>query len=109
MFYSVAPDNRFKVSAAHAGADGSISFALVVPGPGRVSVLETVVGDRGLVFARAGATARRAGNVRLTLRPTARGRLALQGRTAALRVAATIGYTPKGGTQSTVRRRLTVP
>jgi hypothetical protein len=54
------------------------------------------------VVGRAKASARRAGNLRLMIRPNARGRQALQ-RQRSLHVSLVVGYTPKGGTRRTVR------
>lgn len=102
--YSVAPDNRFKLARPHVKRGGAIAFAVKVPGPGRITVLETIRGSR-LVFGHHSAVARRAGTVRLTLKPTARGRRAL-GRRHAVRLTVIVSYTPKGGAKRTRRLHL---
>lgn len=101
LFYTVAPNNRFKLGARHVHGDGSIDFTVTLPGPGRVNVTETMSGGR-LMFARAQATARRATTLHITVRPNAQGRQAVQGRRG-LRVSGAVGYTPKGGTRRVVQ------
>lgn len=101
VFYSVAPDNRFSVAKPRVGSGGTVAFALTVPGPGRIDVVETVSGTK-LVFARGTATARRSGTVRLRLRPTAQGREAMK-RRRNLRLVVIVGYTPTGGSRRTTR------
>ncbi len=102
-FYEVAPDNRFKLGRPHALSGGSIEFTVRVPGPGAVVVLESQ-GSRQ--FAHGQANARRAGNVRLTVRPNASGRLAVQqGRVK--RVSVAVAFTPRGGTRRVERLSLT--
>jgi uncharacterized repeat protein (TIGR01451 family) len=106
VFYSVAPDNRFSVAKPRLHPSGSVDYSFNVPGPGRITVFETVSGSR-LVFARGSATAQRVGDVRLTLKPSTRGRQALKQRHR-LRVTVTVGYTPIGGTLRTASLRLRV-
>jgi hypothetical protein len=106
VFYSVAPDNRFTVSRPHVHSDGSIDLVAKLPGPGRVTLLEKIAGAR-FVFAHATASARRAGKLQLTIRPTARGRRAVQ-HGHGLRVTTTLGYTPTGGAQRTTRIRFRI-
>lgn len=106
VFYSVAPDNRFTVSKPHVSQTGAIGYSVKVPGPGRITVLETPAGSR-LAFARGAAVARRAGSVRLTLKPSARGRQDIQ-RRHRLRLTVTVGYTPTGGTRRTTRLTLSL-
>jgi uncharacterized repeat protein (TIGR01451 family) len=105
-FYTVAPDNRFTVAKPRIHSGGSVGYSLKLPGPGRITVLETVAGSR-TVFARGSAVARRAGTVRFTLKPSARGRQALRQKHA-LRLTVTVGYTPTRGTQRTARLQLRV-
>jgi hypothetical protein len=90
------------VSKPRAHADGSIDLSVKVPGPGRLAVLEKSPGARGFVFGRGNATARRAGKLHVTIRPTGRARQALQGGHR-VRVTVSVGYKPKGGTQRIVR------
>jgi hypothetical protein len=101
VFYSVAPDNRFTVTKGHGHPDGSIDFVVNVPGPGRITANEKVSGAR-FVFARGSESARHAGKLQLTTRPTAQGRVAVK-HGHGVRVTVTVGYTPKGGTLRTVR------
>lgn len=106
VFYSVAPDNHFTLTRRHGDSDGSIDFVVKVPGPGRITVLEKVPNAR-FVFARATQRARRAGKLSLTIAPSPRGRQAVQ-HGHSVRVTVTVGYTPKGGAQRTVRFVLAV-
>lgn len=103
VFYTVAPNNRVALGKRHVQSDGALVLTLTVPGPGKLSVTETI--SRGhIVFAHRHIVATRAGKLRLTIRPTARGRLALQ-RTPNAHVSVVVGYTPQGGTERTVRFR----
>ena len=101
-FYTVAPDNHFKLGRTRVDPDGSVDFTVRVPGPGAVTVLESV-GARP--FARGHAAARRAGSVRLTVRPSASGRLDVQ-QGHVKRVSVTVTFTPSGGTRRLVRLSL---
>ena len=101
-FYTVAPDNRFKLGRPHVGSDGSIAFTVRVPGPGAVTVLES---NGSRPFARGQATTRRAGSVRLTVRPNSAGRRAVQ-QGHVKRVSVTVAFTPRGGTRRFVQLSL---
>jgi uncharacterized repeat protein (TIGR01451 family) len=101
-FYTVAPDNRFKLGRPRVGSDGSIAFTVRVPGPGAVTVLEA---NGSRPFARGHATTRRAGSVRLTVRPNSAGRRAVQ-QGHVKRVSVTVAFTPRGGTRRFVRLTL---
>ena len=101
-FYTVAPDNRFKLGRPHVGSDGSIAFTVRVPGPGAVTVLES---NGSRPFARGQATTRRAGSVRLTVRPNSAGRRAVQ-QGHVKRVSVTVSFTPRGGTRRFVQLSL---
>jgi hypothetical protein len=101
-FYTVAPDNRFKLGRPRVGSDGSIAFTVRVPGPGAVTVLEA---NGSRPFARGQATTRRAGSVRLTVRPNSAGRRAVQ-QGHVKRVSVTVAFTPRGGTRRFVRLTL---
>lgn len=101
-FYTVAPDNRFKLRRPRVGSDGSIAFTVRVPGPGAVTVLEA---NGSRPFARGQATTRRAGKVRLTVRPNSAGRRAVQ-QGHVKRVSVTVAFTPRGGTRRFVRLTL---
>jgi len=86
----------------HVGSGGSIAFTVRVPGPGAVTVLASA-GSRP--FARGRATTRRAGNVRLTVRPNSAERLAVQ-QGHVKRVSVIVAFTPRGGTPRFVRLSL---
>jgi hypothetical protein len=86
------PVNQFTVSRVETHANGTITFAVKMPGPGAVDVLETAWDDnllarvavrlrpaaRRFVFARAHKTAREATTLDFRVKPNARGRLLVQ-------------------------------
>jgi hypothetical protein len=102
-FYTVAPNNRFRVRRRHIQRNGTIDFAIGLPERGRIDVLETARSGRArLVFARRQALARRAGTVHVTIHQNGRGRRAMHDH-GALAVSVVVGYTPTGGTRRTAR------
>ena len=105
-----APDNHFTVSHIRTHHDGTLTFAVKVPGPGRIDVLETSANNnlartaivlrpaaRRFVFARAQETAEHVGTLRLRVRPNRRGRRLVHHHTHRVTLSLVVAYTPTGG------------
>jgi hypothetical protein len=104
------PDNHFSVAHTTTNAVGAIGFAVKVPGPGRIDVLETAWNDnleraavllrpatRRFVYARVGTTATAGGVVHLHVAPNARGTRLVGHRTYQVTLRLWVTYTPSGG------------
>jgi FG-GAP repeat len=109
------PSNRFAVVRIHTYADGRITFAVTVSGPGTVDVLETAWNDNlatiarllqpaahRFTFARAEKTIRDAGTARFSVRPNARGRLLVFNHTYRVTLRLWVTYAPPGARQRSV-------
>ena len=109
------PSNRFTISRIKTEADGTITFAVRVPGPGSVDVLETAWNDNlasaavllkpaphRFVFARAHVPAARLGALKVTVTPNQQGRrlVAHPRYRGVLRL--WVSYIPHGGRYRTV-------
>jgi autotransporter-associated beta strand protein len=106
--------NRFGRPHLHVNRDGSISFALKLPGPGALEVLETAAkSDMAkaaalkpamgrFVFARVTARVKRTRTIRLRIRPDAAGRRLLRHHRHAVLIRLSIRYTPTHGKSRTV-------
>ena len=107
---AVSPSNHFTVSRVHNYADGKITLAVRVPGPGRVDVLETAWDDnlarlatllqpaaQRFVFARAHTSATAAATILMSVRPNARGQLLVHHPTYLVTLRMWVTYTPVGG------------
>lgn len=100
------PGNRIAVPQPDLRTNGTGTVRVRVPGPGRLTALETAwrndrreppVGHQ-TVLSRASRTVRRAGAATLTVRPVASGRRLLgDSRGQRLRVRLFVAYTPTGG------------
>ncbi len=100
------PGNRIAVPQPDLRTDGTGTVGVRVPGPGRLSALETAwrsdrpeprVGHQ-TVLSRGAVSVRRAGRVTVRIRPVASGRSLLRGsRGQRLRVRLFVTYTPTGG------------
>jgi hypothetical protein len=103
------PSNRFTVMHVHARQDGTITFAVTLPGPGTVDVLATAWKDNLAIiatlpqpalhrftFARAQATARQAGTIIISVTPNARGRHFVLHHTYRVTLRLWITYAPPG-------------
>lgn len=96
--YTVRPDNRFKLTKLKAQKGGSVSFAITLPGPGKLSVIERT-GSKRLNATK--LTLKRARTVRLTLGPGASGaRLLKQNTKVSVRLK--VQFTPTGGLPRTI-------
>ncbi|MEZ0291145.1 MAG: pentapeptide repeat-containing protein [Solirubrobacteraceae bacterium] len=105
------PDNRFTVRRVKVRRNGTITFSVRVRAAGKLDVRATMRRTRRLrpgsgrfVFARAERRARRAGTLRVRVRPTARARRFIRRgvRLPTLRLAVT--FTPSGGRPRQVER-----
>lgn len=106
--------NAFRIRGALARSDGSIAIKLDAPGPGRFTGTGTTTVRRSrpahakngsvriskLLYARGGASASRAGRVKLVLKPGTAARRSLE-RHGRLRVLVRVVYQPDGGVART--------
>jgi trimeric autotransporter adhesin len=105
-----APASRFAVSDIKLGRDGTASFKVKVPGPGRIDVLETVWNDnvaraavllrpatRRFVYARALKHARRASTLVIRVNPNRRGRRLVHHHRYRVTLRLWVRFTPTGG------------
>jgi hypothetical protein len=92
----ITPSNEFKLGKLRTRANGSAVLAVVVPGPGRLSL------SRG---ARGGLNVNRAGAAKLKVKPigAAKKRLVANGR---VTIMPKVTFSPMGGTPRTVKRRV---
>jgi hypothetical protein len=110
-----APTGKFTVSHIKAAADGTITFSLRVPGPGRVDVLGTAWQDNlaraavllkpapeRFVFARQHAHAAHGGAVSVRVKPNRRGRWLVARHRYRVVLRLWVTYTPRGGLYRTV-------
>jgi uncharacterized protein YggU (UPF0235/DUF167 family) len=104
------PDNHFSVSHTMTHPDGAIGFAVKVPGPGRIDVLETAWNDnlehtavllrpamRRFVYARARTTSSTGGAVHLRVTPNARGGRLVGHHAYRVTLRLWVTYIPSGG------------
>jgi hypothetical protein len=103
-----APSNRFAVVAANAGAGGVITLTLRAPGPGAVQAVATSTrsANRTFPYGKGRATARRAGRIKLKIRPTHAAKRRLRHRR--LKVTVAVTFKPTGSTSQTRRRVVVV-
>ena len=107
--------NRFTIAHLHTYADGRITFAVKVPGPGTVDVLETAWNDNlarvatllqpaahRFVFARAHTSARGATTIPVSVSPNVRGRLLVHHHTYRVTLRLWVTYTPVAGRSHSV-------
>ena len=112
--YTVQPDNH-EVTKFKALANGTFIVIVKVPGPGRVDVLVTAWNNNlattatllnpaphRFVFARAHGIANRARTLKITVKPTARGRKLVASHTYQVTLRVWISYTPRGGRQRNI-------
>jgi hypothetical protein len=105
-----APASRFTVSDIKPGRDGTVSFRVKVPGPGRIDVLETVWNDnfsrsavllqparRRFVYARALKHAARAATLVIRVSPNRRGRRLVHHPRYRVTLRLWVSFTPTGG------------
>ena len=103
-------DNHFTVSHLRTHRDGKITFAVKLPGSGRIDVLETAwngnlahaairlaPAPRRFVVGRAHKSARRATTLHLQVRPNMRGRQLVRHHTYPVTLRMWVTYTPTGG------------
>ena len=111
--YTVLADNRFTVSHIKTHRNGTISFAVKVPGRGVINALGTAWIDNiaqtaGLlqparnrfVYGRSHKNSRRKATIRMLLTPNSRGGRLIEHHTYAVTLRLWVTYTPAGGQQS---------
>ncbi|MBV8991303.1 MAG: hypothetical protein JOY58_01660 [Solirubrobacterales bacterium] len=104
------PNNHLTVSDIKTNRDGTITFAVKVPGPGAIDVLETAWNNdlaraavllqpaaHRFVFARAHTAVHRASTLHLRVTPNARGRLLVHHHTYPVTLRLWVSYTRTGG------------
>jgi uncharacterized repeat protein (TIGR01451 family) len=99
--YKVRPDNRFTVSRVKAHRNGSVTFKLKLPGPGKIQVRELASGS---TFGEKAVRLGRAGTITITVPPGRHGKALVASKPSKLVIQAQITFTPKGG----VARKLTI-
>ena len=103
------PNTSFVVSRIRTYRDGRVGFAVTLPGPGTIDVLETAWNDNlatiaelpqpaahRFAFARMDTTAQHAGTIPLSVRPNARGRLLVHHHTYRVTLRLWVTYTAPG-------------
>jgi hypothetical protein len=119
--YSVLASNSFTVSEIRTFADGTVSFAIKVPGPGSVDALETAWSDNlaklanvaqadallqpaahRFVFARAHTQTAGARTIDVVVKPNPRGALLVQHHPYRIPLRLWITYTPTGGRAASI-------
>ena len=103
------PTTGFVVSRIRTFRDGRVGFAVTLPGPGTVDVLETAWNDNlatiaelpqpaahRFAFARMETTAQHAGTIPLSVRPNARGQLLVHHHTYRVTLRLWVTYTAPG-------------
>ncbi len=108
--YTILPNENFSLSHLRTNADGTISFQLTVPGPGRIDVLETAWMNNlahaavmlqpatgRFVFARASATTSHPGTLNIHVTPNQRGHQLVHHHTYQVVLRLWISYSPTGG------------
>ena len=111
--YTVLPNNRFTVSHIKTHRNGTISFAVKVPGPGVINALGTAWLDNiaqsavllqparnRFVYGRSHKNSRRKATIRMRLSPNSRGRRLIEHHTYAVTLRLWVTYKPTGGQQS---------
>jgi hypothetical protein len=108
--YTILPDENYSISQLNTAADGTISFQVHVPGPGRIDVLESAWKSNlahtaitlppapgRFVFARANQIATHAGTLSVVVDPSAQGKRLVGHHTYQVLLRLWISYTPTGG------------
>jgi hypothetical protein len=108
---AVLPGNHFAVSDIKTHPNGTITFQVKVPGPGRIDVLETAWKDnlartaimlqpapRRFVFARTHKIAQQQTRLHLRIKPNPRGRRLVAHHAYAVTLRLWVAYTPTAGT-----------
>lgn len=103
-------NNHFTILRVTPLADGVVDFSIKLPGPGRVDLLETAWNDnlarpaitlqpapRRFVFARARMATKRAGTVRVKIKPGPKGALLVTHHRYRVTLRLWVSYTPTGG------------
>ncbi|MGZ4218527.1 MAG: DUF7933 domain-containing protein [Solirubrobacteraceae bacterium] len=117
--YTVRPDNRLTITHAKTTRSGSVSFSVKVPGPGKLSVLESAPtanlaavtlspGKGRFAFARLTRHVGSAGTLRLTIKPDSEGARLVKNHHSAVVIRLAVAFTPKGGLGRTITRSIRI-
>jgi hypothetical protein len=117
--YTVRPDNRVTITHVKTARSGRVSFSIKVPGPGKLSVLESAPtanlaaaalspGKGRFAFARLTRHVGSAGTLRLTLKPASKGARLVKNHRSAVRIRLAVAYTPKGGLARSITRSIRI-
>jgi hypothetical protein len=111
----VLPDNHFAPFDIKTRRDGTITFEVKVPGPGRIDALETAWNDNlaqaavllqpatgRFVYGRAHTSTSGAGTIRLQVRPSRLGSRLVHHHRYQVTLRLWISYTPANGLQRTI-------
>ena len=105
--YRVLPDSRFTITNVSPKSHGALGFALALPGPGTVKVLE--LGPKRAVVGTDTVKVTQKRHLKVDLKPTKAGVKLLTPATGAasvkLGVKLEVSFTPKGGVKRTVTKR----
>ncbi len=99
------PSNVFSVDSARVSKTGVISLTLRLPGAGTVAVAAT--GPKKLKVGSATGTAKAAGNLKVTIKPSSKTKKALK-KTKKLKVSLAVTFTPAGGKAAKQTKKLTL-
>ena len=105
--YRVLPDSRFTISKVTPKHRGALGFALALPGPGTVKLLE--LGPKHAIVGTETVKVTQKRNLKVDLKPTKAGAKLLKPTKGAppvkLGVKLEVSFTPKGGVKRTVTQR----
>jgi hypothetical protein len=117
--YTVRPDNRVTITKVKTTRSGRVSFSIKVPGPGKLSVLESAPtsnlataalspGKGRFAFAQVTRHVGAAGTLRLTIKPGSKGARLVKNHRSAVRIRLAVAYTPKGGLARSITRSIRI-
>jgi hypothetical protein len=118
--YTVRPDNRITITHVKVARSGAVSFSLKLPGPGKLSVLESAPtanlatpaalspGKGRFAIARLSRSVGSAGTVRLTLKPGSTGARLVKNHRSAVVIRLAVAFTPKGGLGRSITRSIRI-
>jgi hypothetical protein len=117
--YTVRPDNRVTITHVKTTRKGNVGFSIKLPGPGKLSVLESAPtanlaavnlspGKGRFGFARLTRKIGSAETLRLTLKPGSEGARLISAHHSAVVVKLAVAFTPKGGQARSVTRSIRI-
>ncbi len=110
QYHVIVPANRFRVTRLRSRRDGKVTFNLVLPGGGKVKVIETAPRSElpkpkpgSFVFAQLRRQPTGKKTLHLTLLPNGAGRALLAGHHGTVRITLAVTFTPTNGRPRTER------